>query len=882
MTMLVDLTTPKTIILDLTTNNLPTGNDSGSKDNTKLHLIQHEAFKTICEAINKRVEYYANPTRQKEFSDFNDDDIRGTVFFIDGTRGAGKTTFLKSVTKELTTDNNSKLALLIEIDPTQVETGEHIFLSVLYALKHLIDKQNQCRQFSIDEGKYEGWRKQLKKLAGGLQLLDEKNNPLQGIDEEAFLNWGLERAQSGMELAETFKKLIEDSCALLNKYALIISIDDADTNFSKGKQVLEMIRRYLDSPHLVVLITGDLQLYSQLVRNHYYEHMGKTIFERDKHRSDEQIKLIDHLEDQYLKKLFPLHQRAHLTPLWDLMKSPSYEYKVQYAVGASDLLTKPLDEIIDKLLQEGLYIKGERDLSLYREFLLKQPLRSVTQLLKFCTQNMEKGLFSPKHVVKGFRAMFRGSLHSHQIDVNALSAGDINALNDAVFRMVLEDGEFDTGCYLRPQPSKESLRNCFVALAAEVASHCEGRPDYAIDYMLQAQGSITLYNLVRELDSKQKEQRFRSYFSIGRNENALNWARHACGILASSTSNTRSVGSGVIGLKRYGLDKQIFIDHPPEPKGGVAYTSDSRAQLIADSTAQLTAESIITDLLCNGKIPIFALSRVNITDNDSQTYISIFNILGIAVKLLSINNATNATIHNELNQYLSVVTVSGLSWRNEKDNYKGFANRSTLKKDSKYSESFKSLVNNVIKWHAFVNSLIKQIRPSSILLGKIWTRFYFSLLNVDDKSWSSHESGAATIMELYATCLINAFFVEEHYYHYGSNCRSDIERTNPLETPIDDFIKKFTIADIKCFPLTRIIGTCPLILGLIKKDNANTLLNAMHNRSTPFKTESLGCDETAFELLNLALIANTPDHIVAKRIRAQLARFNELKGKSNQ
>ncbi|POZ51559.1 P-loop NTPase fold protein [Methylovulum psychrotolerans] len=454
MTMLVDLITPKTIILDLTTNNLPTGNDSGSKDNSKLRLIQYEAFEKICEDINKRVEYYANPTRQKELSDFNDD-ARGTVFFIDGTRGAGKTTFLKSVTKELTTDNNSKLALLIEIDPTQVETGEHIFLSVLYKLKQLIDEQKFCRHFTIDEDKYESWRKQFKKLAGGLQLLDEKNNPLQGIDEEAFLNWGLERAQSGMELAVTFKKLIEDSCVLLKKDALIISIDDADTNFSKGKQVLEMIRRYLDSPHLVVLITGDLQLYSQLVRDHYYEHMGKTIFERDKHRSDEQIKLIDHLEDQYLKKLFPLHQRAHLTPLWDLMKSPSYEYKVQYAAGASDPLTKPLDGIIDQLLKEGLYIKGERDLSLYREFLLKQPLRSVTQLLKFCTQDMEERHFSSKHVVKGFRAMFRGSLHSHQIDVNALSAGDINALNDAVFRVVLEDGEFDTGSYLRPQPSKE-------------------------------------------------------------------------------------------------------------------------------------------------------------------------------------------------------------------------------------------------------------------------------------------------------------------------------------------------------------------------------------------------------------------------------------------
>jgi hypothetical protein len=806
-----DIVVPKKIILDLTTNNLLTGKDSGSKDNSKLRLIQYEAFEKICEDINKRIAYYSNATRQKEFSDFNDDDIRGTVFFIDGTRGAGKTTFLKSLTKELTT-NNDKLALLIEVDPTQVETGEHIFLSVLYALQHLIDKQNKCRQFSIDEDKYEGWRKQLKKLAGGLQLLDEKNNPLQGIDEEAFLNWGLERAQSGMELAVTFKKLIEDSCALLNKKALIISIDDADTNFSKGKQVLEMIRRYLDSPYLVVLITGDLQLYSHLVRDHYYESMGKTIYERDKHRSDEQIRLIDHLEDQYLKKLFPLHQRAHLTPLWDLMKNPNCEYNVQYTAGASDPLTKPLDKIIDQLLKEGLYIKGERDLSLYREFLLKQPLRSVTQLLKFCTQKMENDLFSPKHVAKGFRAMFRGSLHSHQIDVNALSAGDINALNDAVFRVVLEDGEFDTGSYLRPQPSKESLRNCFVALAAEVASHCEGRPDYAIDYMLQAQGSITLYNLIsgdiwNKFSDTQREKYFRSYFSIGRNENALNWTRHACGVLAG-TSNTRSVRNGVIGFPKLG----------PKPD-----------ELI---------ESSISALLTRNIIPILSLSRVHVTDGKTKTYGSIFNVLGIISGLLSIRingkseEDIKKTIRNELNQLLYVPTISEPPWKDVSNEEKPATSKQNIfnQESNKLPDSF---IENIYIWIEFSNGLTNQIKPSAVLLGKIWTRLYFSLLNISDKLRLEPEKGPATIMEWYALCLINAFFVEEHYYHYGSNSESDINRNNPIHSSAEDFIHKFDIKeDIKHFPLTLLIVTCPLILGLMQQKHATKLIKAYATKYT--------------------------------------------------
>jgi hypothetical protein len=851
--------TENNIIIDLATS-------IGDKVQSSEHLIQIKAFNDIIKQIKDEVSH-AKKTRGANCCRDSDDDSQRMVFFIDGTRGAGKSTFLRSVTKELTKDNN--LQTLIELDPTKVETGEHIFVSLLFALKKLIEEKQNKGYSSSKEDKYEIWRKQFKKLAGGLQLLNENKNQLQDIDAEAFLDWGLERVKSGIEFADEFKELIKESCKFLDKDALVISIDDADTNFAKGKQILEMIRRYLDSPYLVTLITGDLQLYSHLVRDFYYGSLGENIYKRDSHRNDEQTKLMDHLENQYLTKLFPLHQRTHLTSLWDLKnKNDHYWVKFKFVKKnwlspksfdklkiyskseETDIFTKieelpkdwiyiKLDDIINRLLEEGMYIKGERDLSLYKEFLLKQPLRSIIQLLQRSTQNMDDGSFTPECVAEGIRAAFRGNLHSHQVDVNALGARDMNALNDAVFRVVLEDGEFDTGCYLRPQPSKESLRNSFVALAAEVARHCKGRPDYAIDYMLQGLGSIALYDLVsgeswNKLGENQKEQQFRSYFSIGRNDNSLNWARHASGILAGN--HLANKGVGVIPLMKSKLDIS--------------------------------------------QMPVFALSRVNITDgNKTQTYASIFNILGIVVRFLSLFEETKkidgddseklkTAVTNELKQHLSVLTVSEPPWKEGK-NEKGVPLlSSSIQQNSGEPEENKLLLlaTKITTWLKFsdADNIKTEIKPSAVFLGKVWTRLYFSLLNA---STSIENQGAARIMEVYALCLINALFVEESYYHYVNKTAPSVGRTNPTYHDTDEFIKKFKTVDVKQFPLTYIIVTCPLILGLIQEKYIETLVQEIEiSCEKGVFVSEIGCGISLFETLNAEVIfVKKPSSFKVKR-----------------
>lgn len=800
------------------------------------NLIHITAFHAIEDKIKNQLDRVQNKN-----SKANTTVGSGGAFFIDGTRGAGKSTFLNTLVHELTQDTRPyKLKLLLQIDPTKVEIGEHIFITLLQKLKEHV--KDLPRHFSsTDQAEsLEEWRKLLRQLAGGLKLLDEKNNPLMEVDEEAFLDWGLQRAKSGLHFAQDFHKLIIKSCALFQIDAFLIAIDDADTDFTSGRQILEMIRRYLDIPQIITLMTGDLQLYTHLVRDKFIENMGENLFKHDTHRAEERLLLLDHLEDQYLKKLFPIQRRVHLTPLWELRRE--VDYQVQFAHGELSL-----DDLIYKLLGDGLRIKSPRDKDSYREFILKQPLRSVIQLLQFCTENLksDNDLISTGDLTKGIRSVLLGSLYAQGIDVDALSSEDIAAVIDGVFRVVANDGEFDTGSYLRPQPANETLRNCFVALAAEVARHSDGNPATAIKYMLQGPGSLTIYNNVSNQlglitgaqTEVQKQRLFMNYFSIGRHEDALNWSWRACDPLIGKPK-PRSIRAGVMGLNN-SIHK-----------------------------------------ISNAEWPVFVLSMVNVVYTHRKTYSSIFNILGVVVRLLELidpkedsEKLTKDVITNrpsllknkvavELTRLTTTLSISAPPWTRDDSSY---GEEDSQEYDHvETTEQVDNLINATTAWLLFSKELFSQVKPSAVMLGKIWTRLYFSLVTAGDQLRinTKPERGAAAIMEIYALCLINAFLVEEADHHAMDanvdNGRYNIDRRNPTLSPaivINKFSRKEFSPDF--LPLTQIIGTCPIILDLIQEENAMTIFLAL-NPKNPFDGYSPGCNDNVFQTLNSnATIAKT-------------------------
>lgn len=833
-------------------------------------LIQQRAFRHLARQISTDI------TASKNLYAAIDKDLpghekypagSGLTYFIDGTRGAGKSTFLRSAFNSLQTEHSLqteqiKVAALCYIDPSRIENTEIILITVLKALAERVTGLARSKAILREESAHQKFRNLFKKLAGGLSLFAKDHSQLQYLDPELFLDHGIERAGHSQDLRKNFHSLLDTACDLLKVEALVIAFDDADTKATHAIAILECIRNYLDTPRLAVLVTGDLELYTLLVREHFYSNLnhGRNGHEGD--RQHQRIRMIDHLESQYLLKLFPIRHRLQLRPLWNLLEKTS-EFdgvRVSYKMSCASLINGTLEcepkDLINQIISFGLCVKDSNDIKLYQEFLLKQPLRSVLQLLSRCAPYLgadAKNTTSAANlwneelseaVRESLRAMALGSLYKFGIDVDAIAAHELPALIDAVFELSSQDGDADTAAYLRPQPSREELKICFPALAADVAGLCAKNPGAIIQYMLAGPGSASLFGHVlrrKELrvDKESLKLQFKQYIGTGRKDDALNWARHATAIIAAphKPAPQRSlVDLGVIGLNK---------DKPEAAKDAGNYGKPYRT--IARAIADIKT------------LPVFALSLIDVSGSSNRTYASIFNILGIISRLLTVHDASKV-----LSKPFPPLSISCPEWEGGGINFEDdddTVDNAELQDDAP-AKDLGLLLDHITQWIDSSNGLRDSITPSSILIGKIWTRLYFSLEKASDKLRPS-SLGPANLMQMFALCVVNAFLVEEADHHLvritESKPLQKIDRSNPLTSAEKFITSKFPIITEhrRELPLTYMIATCPLILGLLKYSNqveqeVSSLIKPIY---TEKDVKSFLCNDDVWSLIENTFIA---------------------------
>lgn len=752
----------------------------------------------------------------------------GFAYFIDGTRGAGKSTFLQSIVKalpEALERHRKRVIKLAYIDPSRVEDTEIVLLLILKALKKEID--NASRHHSlVDDAATSSFRKHFKDLAGGLSLFVPDHHPLKDLDPELFLDWGLERAGHSADLRKNLHLVIECACAILKVDALVLAFDDAEINGKHANDVLECVRKYLDTPRLLVFVTGDIELYALQLRGRFRNDIrGVSPNYEDKEREKQRSRMIDHLEDQYLLKLFPIRRRVHLRPIWNLLdqarlerRSISVEYRLTHHGWKED---RPLEEFVDELIKYGLRIGNNRDIALYKQFLLKQPLRSVLQTLTRCVDLLpikDPYVISPitEALRESLRAVALGALYKRGVDVDGIVADELSALTEAVFDISVLEGDFDTSAYLRPQSNDLSIRNSTAALSADVLSFCNGKPAAVLQYMFTAAGSVALFGQVltreerktgtRTAEQEKSEllQQFKQYMGIGRNDSASNWARHATALLSPNKAKRKGAQ----------VDFGVFALHRRSTKSSTA--------------AQRTFSEVINRQIADGSpLPAIALSLIDTSGTTGRTFSSIYNVLGLIERLMSFQESewTTSGISDFLHKNYPPLSISQPEWEDRPTSLEDAeVDKDNTSLDSDYDSltHLFDLSEKIVTWLRHTRRLRRRIGLPAVVIGKIWTRLYFSLEKVSDNQRS--KAKAATMMELFALCAINAFFVEEseHYlsYHSDEQEKFILDRTNPLASPkalSSKFLKSYVHREN--LPLTAIVATCPLILGLLRKGN---------------------------------------------------------------
>ena len=155
------------------------------------------------------------------------------------------------------------------------------------------------------------------------QVQEEKWKDLLG-DPISFAYELLNQAHSGISLAHSFHDFLGACLTEIDKEVFVQPIDDVDSAIDQGWPILETLRRYLATPYLITILSGDISLYQSLVRKREIENLKNLIELREINenrpnarvcKQSEIMDQVSRLTDQYLAKVIPPHLRVRLTPL---------------------------------------------------------------------------------------------------------------------------------------------------------------------------------------------------------------------------------------------------------------------------------------------------------------------------------------------------------------------------------------------------------------------------------------------------------------------------------------------------------------------------------------------------------------------------------------
>lgn len=241
------------------------------------------------------------------------DDINQTrshdAILLNGARGCGKTSILVNFSnymkKDLATGNaHAKILFLNPVDPTLLNEKEdflNIVLGQINANEEVCKARDNARHDHADV--YEKTLEQLAEALEGEQTLKER--------------YGLDRMlsyQGGLEITKHTHAFFREVLRLTGKSLIVLPIDDVDMSLEHGFKVLEVVRKYLCSPHFLPIVSGDLALYRELVVNSF----SRALVESSRDQASQRTlrAQADDLATEYLRKVFPIHNR-HTVPAID-------------------------------------------------------------------------------------------------------------------------------------------------------------------------------------------------------------------------------------------------------------------------------------------------------------------------------------------------------------------------------------------------------------------------------------------------------------------------------------------------------------------------------------------------------------------------------------
>ncbi|MDR0227472.1 MAG: hypothetical protein LBI72_00145 [Flavobacteriaceae bacterium] len=794
------------IILDL-------GDSSNAKNFKVENIIHRGALEKVKGFIKDFQEANDKALAESEQNGEEKLSYKHNTITILGTRGSGKTSFLLSIEEAIKKNKDIRhndLLFLEIIDPTLVEEKGHVFLNVISSIcdevKVVLDKREANLSDDVKCTR-KHWKESMNKLAKGLPSIDGIGNSKFGEwqDAEFVMQNELQAIHSARNLAKYFAEFVKQSLKILDKKQFVLFFDDIDVDSSKGYAVLETIRKYFVSDQLISFLSGDLKLYDALVRDKKWNNFGtklitfetSTDFQNENRRQanmNHYNDIVTDLTSQYLIKIMQPKYRIHLFNLYDYGMSTNIYVKSNIE-GEND---ETLEDFL-KILFKEFGIKSELQRATFVEFLLHQPLRSVIHFLQYFTKNINKE-GSKGNVSTDFVSVFLSDLYEKHVDINALQNSSTYFIPNVLQTLVREQ-KLRESYQLIPATLDNSFNAMLFTSSLLFSNHVnKGSKFLVFEYFFKI---AYLRNFVN------KEEDFKSIELVLKVSGILtdNVFRDSCNQLQSSL------------LGQFGATRKAneFGMLPLYGLASKARKSESEVKNRIDYVFSISVNSLQRYL---GFLPCFIgqYSRKNATEV-FYSVVSLFSTIGELSKRYErkiLNKKNFITTLSEVSQIRYYAINENFNIReNSKHDEGDDSNSIDDNENVQYSsiEDKDVLIFRDLLFYWFEKGNINEVSP--YLLGKIFTRFHYSLISIgEDKDSKLGKSFSLQILAFFNAIIIEEAR-EENIADINFNYDNIVSSSKIFQIHFSKVLHE--IAEGK-LPLTNWIITCPVFSYYVELD----------------------------------------------------------------
>ena len=733
--------------------------------------------------------------KSRRFSNINDNyydisDFCGNVhntISIFGNRGAGKTTFLLTALYNIKQKYEREIIILPVLDPSKLDCKQHPFISIIATIHELVDVYtcndgfNNASSFRSVQCEYNDAYKRLLK---GLPFIDGvgNNNSYQDWDDDLYVSMqGMQKAEASNNLVNSFRRYVYSALRVLNKKCFVIPFDDIDTNINKGFEVLEVIRKYLVTEQIIPILTGDLDLYSKLVRKASWKSFDLSFLKKDceySGRSNYEFShMIDHLENQYLLKILKPDNRIHLRTIKEIIESKENRIEV-YIRENRDSVYDCYRMILNNI---GFNIQNLRVVNQIIYFLEGLSMRTQMRLLKLLYNYPNAGDKGSKNAfIREFVNIFWTDIKQKSLDAKSL-VNDDRFYPVEMVKFLLDTRSLNTCSDFMPHTNDDILNKALLAISAQFTKQANKLSFMMFDYWVRV---CYIRYVIGSFDEKNiaKVNEFKNFTSILEHDDL-----------------TKCMG--LVEAYRAGIYKSLSIPYKTFPG----------TMIIQEAPLEYQGDAYYSFL--------GVISHETIDQSNKRTkYVSIYKLFALIRDFLFNNIAGEANVNLKRKKdtspsLLFLRKISQLRAYLEPQFFQGaynerfdFSDDFTIYPESYNLSKWYFLSKELVSWdYQYKKNELDNITPQ--LLNRIFTRTFFSMINIDDNVFYVN---LGQKISAYIIAFLNSVLVE-CYFDINSEENSQIIIDNTGDI---DEIFRYNFTQIKQhdgFHLLKWLWECPLL-----------------------------------------------------------------------